>query len=74
MQNLWYNLKGWLTAILIVALPPVGLAIKRGIGYYFWVCLLLCFLGYFPAVLYAAYRTFHAPDETLYEVRMKMRE
>lgn len=67
------NIKGYFKALLIFLVPPLGLAIERGFGYYFWVCLLVSLIGWFPGVLYAAYRVCYAPDETLYEARASLR-
>jgi len=53
--------KGIARALLTILLPPVGLGVIRGFGYYFWICLILTFMGYVPGLLYAVYRSFYAP-------------
>ncbi|GAQ85970.1 hypothetical protein KFL_002630136 [Klebsormidium nitens] len=37
-----------------ILLPPLGVFVRYGCGFEFWICLLLTFLGYIPGVIYAA--------------------
>lgn len=42
---------------LIVAffIPPLGVALQVGLGFHFWLNLLLTFFGFFPGVIHAFY-------------------
>ncbi|PAN41681.1 hypothetical protein PAHAL_8G063000 [Panicum hallii] len=41
------------TVILAILFPPLGVLIRFGCGYQFWLCLLLTLLGYLPGIIYA---------------------
>jgi len=41
--------------ILAVFLPPVGVAIKKGIGLQLVINVILTFLGYIPGIIHALY-------------------
>lgn len=42
-----------LEIILAILLPPLGVALKFGIGKKFWINLLLTLLGYIPGIIHA---------------------
>jgi uncharacterized membrane protein YqaE (UPF0057 family) len=39
--------------LLAIFLPPVAVALKRGIGKYLLINILLCFLVFFPGMVHA---------------------
>lgn len=39
--------------ILAVLLPPLGVALAKGIGREFWICVVLTILGGVPGMVYA---------------------
>ncbi len=41
--------------ILIVLIPPLGVFLTVGIGFHFWINILLTLFGYFPGVVHALY-------------------
>ena len=41
--------------ILAVFLPPVGVAIKKGLGLQLVINVILTFLGYIPGIIHALY-------------------
>ena len=41
--------------IFSVIIPPVGVFLKRGLGWSFVLSILLTILGYFPGLIYALY-------------------
>ncbi|MDQ8181046.1 YqaE/Pmp3 family membrane protein [Pelagicoccus sp. SDUM812005] len=41
--------------ILSIILPPVGVFLQVGIGFHFWLNILLTILGYIPGVIHAVY-------------------
>ncbi|GJP42464.1 hypothetical protein CLOM_g2024 [Closterium sp. NIES-68] len=51
--------------ILLIALllPPLGVFIKLGCSFEFWLALLLSFLGYIPGAVYAFYVIYTAIQE-----------
>lgn len=47
-----------MTIIRIIAsviIPPVGVFLKRGLGFSFLLSILLTILGYFPGLIYALF-------------------
>lgn len=42
-----------LRIILAVLLPPVGVFLQVGLGFHFWLNILLTLLGYIPGVVHA---------------------
>jgi len=42
-----------LDIIVAILLPPLGVALKFGIGKKFWINLLLTLLGYIPGIIHA---------------------
>jgi len=43
------------TILLNIFLPPIGVALKHGVGGKFLVNILLCLLGWLPGVIHAFY-------------------
>jgi uncharacterized membrane protein YqaE (UPF0057 family) len=41
--------------ILSIILPPVGVFLQVGIGFHFWLNILLTILGYIPGIIHAIY-------------------
>ena len=41
--------------ILSIILPPVGVFLQVGIGFHFWLNILLTILGYVPGIIHAIY-------------------
>lgn len=41
--------------ILSILLPPVGVFLQVGIGFHFWLNILLTILGYVPGIIHAIY-------------------
>jgi uncharacterized membrane protein YqaE (UPF0057 family) len=41
--------------LLAVFLPPVGVAVKKGLGFQLVLNIILTFLGYIPGVIHALY-------------------
>jgi len=41
--------------ILAIVLPPVGVAIKEGIGFQLLLNIVLTFMGYIPGIIHALY-------------------
>ncbi|MDQ8203976.1 YqaE/Pmp3 family membrane protein [Pelagicoccus sp. SDUM812003] len=44
-----------LRIILSIILPPVGVFLQVGIGFHFWLNILLTILGYIPGIVHAVY-------------------
>ncbi len=44
-----------LRIILSILLPPVGVFLQVGIGFHFWLNILLTILGYVPGIIHAIY-------------------
>lgn len=44
-----------LRIILSIILPPVGVFLQVGIGFHFWLNILLTVLGYVPGIIHALY-------------------
>lgn len=44
-----------LRIILAILLPPVGVFLQVGIGFHFWINILLTLLGYIPGIIHALY-------------------
>ncbi|WP_083925371.1 YqaE/Pmp3 family membrane protein [Flexithrix dorotheae] len=44
-----------LSIILTILLPPLPVALHKGLGGAFWLCLLLTLIGWLPGVVYAFY-------------------
>ncbi|WP_419826563.1 YqaE/Pmp3 family membrane protein [Sphingomonas sp.] len=42
-----------LAIVLAVLLPPVGVWIARGVGFSFWVSLVLTILAYVPGIIFS---------------------
>lgn len=47
--------KDLLRIVLAILLPPVGVALQVGLGFHFWLNVLLTILGYVPGILHALY-------------------
>jgi uncharacterized membrane protein YqaE (UPF0057 family) len=41
--------------ILSIVLPPVGVFLQVGIGFHFWINILLTLLGYIPGIIHAVW-------------------
>ena len=39
--------------IFAIILPPVGVFLQVGIGFHFWINILLTLCGYFPGIIHA---------------------
>lgn len=46
---------GLIAILLAIFLPPLGVAIKKGIGSSFLINCILTLLGYFPGVIHALF-------------------
>lgn len=44
-----------LRIILSILLPPLGVFLQVGIGFHFWLNILLTLLGYVPGIIHAVY-------------------
>ena len=44
-----------LRLILSIILPPLGVFLQVGIGFHFWLNILLTLLGYFPGLIHAVW-------------------
>lgn len=44
-----------LRIILAIILPPLGVFLQVGIGFHFWLNILLTILGYIPGIVHAVY-------------------
>ena len=44
-----------LRIILSIILPPLGVFLQVGIGFHFWLNILLTLLGYVPGIIHALY-------------------
>ncbi|CAI7823171.1 unnamed protein product [Closterium sp. NIES-53] len=53
----------FLILLIALLLPPLGVIIKFGCSFEFWLCLLLSFLGYIPGAVYAFYIIYVAIKE-----------
>ncbi len=42
-----------LRIILAILLPPLGVFLQVGIGFHFWLNILLTILGYIPGIIHA---------------------
>jgi uncharacterized membrane protein YqaE (UPF0057 family) len=42
-----------LRILLAILLPPVGVFLQVGIGFHFWLNILLTILGYIPGIIHA---------------------
>lgn len=42
-----------LRILLSILLPPVGVFLQVGIGFHFWLNILLTILGYIPGIIHA---------------------
>ncbi|MEL6752947.1 MAG: YqaE/Pmp3 family membrane protein [Pseudomonadota bacterium] len=50
-----------LTILLNVFLPPVGVALHRGIGVQFLISIVLTLIGWIPGIIHAFWATSNAP-------------
>jgi uncharacterized membrane protein YqaE (UPF0057 family) len=41
--------------LISIFLPPLGIFLKVGIGFHFWLNIILTICGYFPGVIHAVY-------------------
>ncbi len=41
--------------LLAIFLPPVGVFFEVGLGFHFWLNILLTILGYIPGIVHAVY-------------------
>ncbi|MCG6156425.1 YqaE/Pmp3 family membrane protein [Rubinisphaera margarita] len=41
--------------LLAIFLPPVGVFFEVGLGFHFWLNILLTILGYIPGIIHAVY-------------------
>jgi len=44
-----------LRILLTIILPPVGVFLQVGIGFHFWVNILLTLLGYIPGIIHGVW-------------------
>lgn len=44
-----------LRILLAILLPPVGVFLQVGLGFHFWLNILLTILGYVPGIVHAVY-------------------
>lgn len=44
-----------LRILLSILLPPLGVFLQVGIGFHFWLNILLTLLGYFPGIIHAVW-------------------
>lgn len=44
-----------LRILVAIVLPPVGVLLQVGLGFHFWLNLLLTLLGYIPGIVHAVY-------------------
>ncbi|CAN5516802.1 MAG: YqaE/Pmp3 family membrane protein [Actinomycetota bacterium] len=44
--------------IFSILIPPLGVFLQVGIGFHFWLNILLTILGYFPGLIHAVYIIF----------------
>lgn len=44
-----------LRIILSILLPPLGVFLQVGIGFHFWLNILLTLLGYIPGIIHAVW-------------------
>ncbi len=44
-----------LKILLAILLPPVGVLMEVGLGFQFWLNILLTLLGYVPGIIHAVY-------------------
>ncbi|HET7408614.1 MAG TPA: YqaE/Pmp3 family membrane protein [Paracoccaceae bacterium] len=44
-----------LRIIIAILLPPLGVFLQVGIGWHFWLNILLTLLGYIPGIVHALY-------------------
>ncbi len=44
-----------LRILLSILLPPVGVFLQVGIGFHFWLNILLTLFGYVPGIIHALY-------------------
>lgn len=44
-----------LRILLAILLPPLGVFLQVGIGFHFWLNILLTILGYIPGIIHAIY-------------------
>lgn len=54
-QDLDQQEVGIIALILAFFLPPLGVALKKGIGFSFVVNVILTFLGFIPGIIHALY-------------------
>lgn len=47
--------KNLLALLLAILLPPVGVAVKEGLGLQLLINVVLTFLGYIPGIIHALY-------------------
>lgn len=53
MENM--DAKDLVALLVTVFIPPLGVAIKVGLGVHFWLNLALTLLGYFPGLVHGLY-------------------
>jgi uncharacterized membrane protein YqaE (UPF0057 family) len=41
--------------ILAILLPPLGVFLQVGLGFHFWINILLTLLGYIPGIIHAVW-------------------
>jgi uncharacterized membrane protein YqaE (UPF0057 family) len=41
--------------VLAILLPPVGVFLQVGLGFHFWLSILLTLLGFIPGIVHALY-------------------
>lgn len=41
--------------LIAIFLPPLGVFLEVGIGFHFWLNIVLTILGYFPGIIHAVY-------------------
>ncbi len=50
--------------ILSIILPPVGVFLQVGIGFHFWLNIVLTLLGYIPGIVHAVWIIARTPEAT----------
>jgi uncharacterized membrane protein YqaE (UPF0057 family) len=47
--------KDFFRILIAIVVPPVGVFLQVGMGWQFWINLLLTFLGYIPGIVHGIY-------------------
>lgn len=54
-QNEGFTFYDFLRIVLAILLPPVGVFLTVGIGWQFWINILLTLFGYIPGIVHAVW-------------------